>query len=122
MENLPINNGNGQAFGLTLYETIICTGGRLQAEVHDVAQVSKPLVLLLAQGSAGGQHHSLSVFLHSCKVLGTETYQRTYFLLYPSLDLLWPLGQPPAVCGESDTAFSQSCPPLLCLLTQVSLL
>ncbi|XP_049634390.1 beta-galactosidase-1-like protein 3 [Suncus etruscus] len=39
MENLPINNGNGQAFGLTLYETTICSGGRLHAEVHDVAQV-----------------------------------------------------------------------------------
>ncbi|XP_054988138.1 beta-galactosidase-1-like protein 3 [Sorex araneus] len=39
MENLPINNGNGQAFGFTLYETTICSGGWLEAEVHDVAQV-----------------------------------------------------------------------------------
>ncbi|XP_055968799.1 beta-galactosidase-1-like protein 3 [Sorex fumeus] len=39
MENLPINKGNGQAFGFTLYETTICSGGRLEAEVHDEAQV-----------------------------------------------------------------------------------
>ncbi|XP_051011743.1 beta-galactosidase-1-like protein 3 [Acomys russatus] len=39
MENLPINNDSGQAFGLVLYETSICSGGRLLASVHDAAQV-----------------------------------------------------------------------------------
>ncbi|XP_021516731.1 beta-galactosidase-1-like protein 3 [Meriones unguiculatus] len=39
MENLPINNGSGQPFGLVLYETSICSGGRLLASVHDSAQV-----------------------------------------------------------------------------------
>ncbi|XP_054549205.1 beta-galactosidase-1-like protein 3 isoform X2 [Talpa occidentalis] len=39
MENLPINNGNGQSYGFILYETHICSGGQLHAEVHDLAQV-----------------------------------------------------------------------------------
>ncbi|XP_036049446.1 beta-galactosidase-1-like protein 3 [Onychomys torridus] len=39
MENLPINNGSGQPFGLVLYETSICSGGLLHAYVHDSAQV-----------------------------------------------------------------------------------
>ncbi|XP_052045630.1 beta-galactosidase-1-like protein 3 [Apodemus sylvaticus] len=39
MENLPINNGSGQSFGLVLYETSICFGGNLFASVHDSAQV-----------------------------------------------------------------------------------
>ncbi|XP_058400695.1 beta-galactosidase-1-like protein 3 [Diceros bicornis minor] len=39
MENLPINNGNGQSYGLVLYETSICSGGQLHADVHDTAQV-----------------------------------------------------------------------------------
>uniref|UniRef100_A0A8C9Q168 Galactosidase beta 1 like 3 n=1 Tax=Spermophilus dauricus TaxID=99837 RepID=A0A8C9Q168_SPEDA len=39
MENLPINNGSGQSFGFVLYETSICSGGRLHAEVHDIGQV-----------------------------------------------------------------------------------
>ncbi|OBS59552.1 hypothetical protein A6R68_09323, partial [Neotoma lepida] len=39
MENLPINNGSGQQFGLVLYETSICSGGQLYASVHDSAQV-----------------------------------------------------------------------------------
>ncbi|XP_006510658.1 beta-galactosidase-1-like protein 3 isoform X5 [Mus musculus] len=39
MENLPINNGSGQPFGLVLYETSICSGGSLFASVHDSAQV-----------------------------------------------------------------------------------
>ncbi|KAB0403598.1 hypothetical protein E2I00_007049, partial [Balaenoptera physalus] len=37
--NLPINNGNGQSYGLVLYETTICSGGRLHADARDVAQV-----------------------------------------------------------------------------------
>ncbi|XP_057605432.1 beta-galactosidase-1-like protein 3 [Hippopotamus amphibius kiboko] len=39
MENLPINDGNGQSYGLALYETTVCSGGRLHANVRDVAQV-----------------------------------------------------------------------------------
>ncbi|XP_011540872.1 beta-galactosidase-1-like protein 3 isoform X6 [Homo sapiens] len=39
MENLPINNGSGQSYGLVLYEKSICSGGRLRAHAHDVAQV-----------------------------------------------------------------------------------
>ncbi|KAH0511912.1 Beta-galactosidase-1-like protein 3 [Microtus ochrogaster] len=39
MENLPINNGSGQPFGLVLYETSICSGGQLYAHVRDWAQV-----------------------------------------------------------------------------------
>ncbi|ETE57667.1 Beta-galactosidase-1-like protein 2, partial [Ophiophagus hannah] len=41
MENLPINNGNGQAFGYTLYETVILGGGTLYSRdyVRDRAQV-----------------------------------------------------------------------------------
>uniref|UniRef100_I3MF98 Beta-galactosidase n=1 Tax=Ictidomys tridecemlineatus TaxID=43179 RepID=I3MF98_ICTTR len=39
MENLPINNGSGQSFGFVLYETSICSGGYLHAEVHDIGQV-----------------------------------------------------------------------------------
>ncbi|XP_056593218.1 beta-galactosidase-1-like protein 2 isoform X2 [Triplophysa dalaica] len=31
MENLPVNNGNGQAYGYTLYETVIITGGFLKS-------------------------------------------------------------------------------------------
>ncbi|XP_072878578.1 beta-galactosidase-1-like protein 3 isoform X7 [Chlorocebus sabaeus] len=39
MENLPINNGSGQSYGLVLYEKSICSGGRLCAHAHDIAQV-----------------------------------------------------------------------------------
>nr|XP_012595068.1 beta-galactosidase-1-like protein 3 isoform X2 [Microcebus murinus] len=39
MENLPINNGSGQSYGLILYETPVCSGGYLHALVHDTAQV-----------------------------------------------------------------------------------
>ncbi|XP_051973205.1 beta-galactosidase-1-like protein 2 [Xyrauchen texanus] len=31
MENLPVNNGNGQAYGYTLYETTITSGGSLKS-------------------------------------------------------------------------------------------
>ncbi|XP_066506979.1 beta-galactosidase-1-like protein 2 [Hoplias malabaricus] len=34
MENLPVNNRNGQAFGYTLYETTITTGGYLKSGNH----------------------------------------------------------------------------------------
>ncbi|XP_059785983.1 beta-galactosidase-1-like protein 3 isoform X1 [Balaenoptera ricei] len=39
MENLPINNGNGQSYGLVLYETTVCSGGRLHSDARDMAQV-----------------------------------------------------------------------------------
>uniref|UniRef100_A0A803T6B4 Beta-galactosidase n=1 Tax=Anolis carolinensis TaxID=28377 RepID=A0A803T6B4_ANOCA len=41
MENLPVNDGNGQAFGYTLYETVIPGGGILHSYDHirDRAQV-----------------------------------------------------------------------------------
>ncbi|XP_042330940.1 beta-galactosidase-1-like protein 2 isoform X2 [Sceloporus undulatus] len=41
MENVPVNDGNGQAFGYTLYETVIPGGGTLYSHDHvrDRAQV-----------------------------------------------------------------------------------
>ncbi|XP_075772516.1 beta-galactosidase-1-like protein 2 isoform X2 [Pelodiscus sinensis] len=41
MENLPVNDGNGQAYGYTLYETVITGGGQLHSRDHirDRAQV-----------------------------------------------------------------------------------
>uniref|UniRef100_A0A671W193 Beta-galactosidase-1-like protein 2 n=1 Tax=Sparus aurata TaxID=8175 RepID=A0A671W193_SPAAU len=41
MENLPVNNGNGQSYGYTLYETIITSGGLLKSgdNVRDRALV-----------------------------------------------------------------------------------
>ncbi|XP_073441067.1 beta-galactosidase-1-like protein 2 isoform X2 [Dendrobates tinctorius] len=41
MENLPVNNGNGQSYGYTLYETVIYGGGKFQTRgnVRDRAQV-----------------------------------------------------------------------------------
>lgn len=42
MENLPGNNGNGQSYGYTLYETTISDGGILNSRgnVRDRALVS----------------------------------------------------------------------------------
>ncbi len=42
MENLPGNNGNGQAYGYTLYETTIIRGGSLKSgrNIQDRALVS----------------------------------------------------------------------------------
>nr|KAF6311773.1 galactosidase beta 1 like 3 [Pipistrellus kuhlii] len=39
MESLPVNAGNGQSYGFVLYETRICSGGLLRADVRDAAQV-----------------------------------------------------------------------------------
>ena len=39
MENLPINNGSGQSFGYTLYETTIDASGVLSGLVRDRGQV-----------------------------------------------------------------------------------
>lgn len=46
MENLPVNNGNGQAYGYTLYETIIITGGFLKSghNIKDRALVSAAVI------------------------------------------------------------------------------
>ncbi|KAM5245942.1 beta-galactosidase-1-like protein 3 [Ctenodactylus gundi] len=38
-ENLPVNDGSGQSFGFILYETSLCSAGRLHARAHDEAQV-----------------------------------------------------------------------------------
>lgn len=42
MENLQVNDGHGQAYGYTLYETVIPGGGHLfsQGHVRDRAQVT----------------------------------------------------------------------------------
>lgn len=42
MENLPVNNGNGQSYGYTLYETTVTSGGLLRSgdNVRDRALVS----------------------------------------------------------------------------------
>lgn len=42
MENLPVNSNNGQAYGYTLYETTITSGGLLSSgdNVRDRALVS----------------------------------------------------------------------------------
>ncbi|XP_010640117.1 beta-galactosidase-1-like protein 2 isoform X2 [Fukomys damarensis] len=39
MENLPVNDGNGQAFGYILYETTIASSGVLHGHVRDRGQV-----------------------------------------------------------------------------------
>ncbi|XP_073095530.1 beta-galactosidase-1-like protein 2 isoform X2 [Manis javanica] len=39
MENLPVNNGNGQSFGYILYETTIASSGVLSGLVRDRGQV-----------------------------------------------------------------------------------
>eukprot|EP00079_Xenopus_tropicalis_P037605 XP_017951376.1 PREDICTED: beta-galactosidase-1-like protein 2 isoform X1 [Xenopus tropicalis] len=41
MENLPVNDGNGQSYGYTLYETIIYGGGKFHTKgnIHDRAQI-----------------------------------------------------------------------------------
>ncbi|XP_072515257.1 beta-galactosidase-1-like protein 2 isoform X3 [Salminus brasiliensis] len=49
MENLPVNNGNGQAYGYTLYETTITAGGFLKSRnnVRDRALEERTLSLLV---------------------------------------------------------------------------
>uniref|UniRef100_A0A673MV28 Uncharacterized protein n=1 Tax=Sinocyclocheilus rhinocerous TaxID=307959 RepID=A0A673MV28_9TELE len=53
MENLPVNNGNGQAYGYTLYETTIIRGGSLKSgrNIQDRALV------FLNQSFIGIFHH-----------------------------------------------------------------
>ncbi|XP_038860921.1 beta-galactosidase-1-like protein 2 [Salvelinus namaycush] len=49
MENLPVNSGNGQSYGYTLYETIITSGGSLKSgdNVRDRALEKRTLSLLV---------------------------------------------------------------------------
>uniref|UniRef100_A0A3Q3VWV6 Uncharacterized protein n=1 Tax=Mola mola TaxID=94237 RepID=A0A3Q3VWV6_MOLML len=49
MENLPVNNGNGQSYGYTLYETTITSGGPLKSgdNVRDRALGRRTLSLLV---------------------------------------------------------------------------
>lgn len=71
MENLPINNGNGQSYGLVLYQTTICSGGQLHANAQDMAQVrlgvsgggldTSPLCYWKGQ-SVAGQLYYLTAF------------------------------------------------------------
>uniref|UniRef100_A0A673W1B4 Beta-galactosidase-1-like protein 2 n=1 Tax=Salmo trutta TaxID=8032 RepID=A0A673W1B4_SALTR len=60
MENLPVNSGNGQSYGYTLYETIITSGGSLKSgdNVRDRALVAVPdgKVLLLVE-NCGRVHY-----------------------------------------------------------------
>ncbi|XP_050016029.1 beta-galactosidase-1-like protein 3 isoform X3 [Alexandromys fortis] len=59
MENLPINNGSGQPFGLVLYETSICSGGQLYAHVRDSAQDCQLLRILVE--NQGRVHFSWNI-------------------------------------------------------------
>ena len=51
MENLPVNNGNGQSYGYVLYETTITSGGLLKSEDHvrDRALVSVKKSILITE-------------------------------------------------------------------------
>lgn len=52
MENLPVNNGNGQSFGYTLYETTIGSPGVLRGLVRDRGQVgASPLPSCVLAGT-----------------------------------------------------------------------
>lgn len=56
MENLQVNNGNGQAYGYVLYETILPGEGQLNSSGHvrDRAQV-KNIVELRLTAYPGGE-------------------------------------------------------------------
>ncbi|KAG7223133.1 hypothetical protein INR49_015892 [Caranx melampygus] len=55
MENLPVNNGNGQSYGYTLYETVITNGGVLHSKgsVKDRALEKRTLSLLVENFGRG---------------------------------------------------------------------
>lgn len=53
MENLPVNNGNGQSFGYTLYETAISSPGILRGLVRDRGQVGASLHPCACAGGIG---------------------------------------------------------------------
>uniref|UniRef100_W5M551 Beta-galactosidase n=2 Tax=Lepisosteus oculatus TaxID=7918 RepID=W5M551_LEPOC len=76
MENLPVNNGNGQSYGYTLYETTITSGGTLHSNnsVRDRALVfvdqhfigilkSKTLELAVPEGKGD---RKLSLLVENC--------------------------------------------------------
>uniref|UniRef100_A0A8B9L3U8 Beta-1,3-glucuronyltransferase 1 (glucuronosyltransferase P) b n=1 Tax=Astyanax mexicanus TaxID=7994 RepID=A0A8B9L3U8_ASTMX len=76
MENLPVNNKNGQAYGYTLYETTITTGGFLKSRdnIRDRALVFvnrgfiglfnyKTLELAVPEGK---QERTLSLLVENC--------------------------------------------------------
>lgn len=68
MENLPINNGNGQSFGFVLYEMTVCSGGRLHANAQDEAQVGLGIWLQAGHqpSSAVGPFAVCYAFKHLC--------------------------------------------------------
>ncbi|XP_067289423.1 beta-galactosidase-1-like protein 2 [Pseudorasbora parva] len=53
MENLPVNNGNGQAYGYTLYETTITRGGSLESG-HNIQDRA---LVFVNQSFIGVFHH-----------------------------------------------------------------
>uniref|UniRef100_A0A671W7F7 Beta-galactosidase n=1 Tax=Sparus aurata TaxID=8175 RepID=A0A671W7F7_SPAAU len=70
MENLPVNNGNGQSYGYTLYETIITSGGLLKSgdNVRDRALVNRSYIGLFkhkSEQSPQGQR-TLSLLVENC--------------------------------------------------------
>uniref|UniRef100_G1RPR3 Beta-galactosidase n=1 Tax=Nomascus leucogenys TaxID=61853 RepID=G1RPR3_NOMLE len=66
MENLPINNGSGQSYGLVLYEKSICSGGRLRAHAHDMAQVFLDETMI---GILNENNKDLHIELRDCRYL-----------------------------------------------------
>lgn len=69
MENLPVNNKNGQSYGYTLYETTITRGGLLKSgdNVRDRALVSP-------------QSHSIHT-LYSVDVVCCLSFMNSYHTL-----------------------------------------
>uniref|UniRef100_A0A671W3Q4 Beta-galactosidase n=1 Tax=Sparus aurata TaxID=8175 RepID=A0A671W3Q4_SPAAU len=67
MENLPVNNGNGQSYGYTLYETIITSGGLLKSgdNVRDRALVIITCKRHKSEQSPQGQR-TLSLLVENC--------------------------------------------------------
>uniref|UniRef100_A0A3P9P018 Beta-galactosidase n=1 Tax=Poecilia reticulata TaxID=8081 RepID=A0A3P9P018_POERE len=71
MENLPVNNGNGQSYGYTLYETNITSGGMLHSgdHVRDRAMVfvdRKYIGLLKRQILELAEERTLSFLVENC--------------------------------------------------------
>uniref|UniRef100_A0A8B9KZQ2 Beta-1,3-glucuronyltransferase 1 (glucuronosyltransferase P) b n=1 Tax=Astyanax mexicanus TaxID=7994 RepID=A0A8B9KZQ2_ASTMX len=63
MENLPVNNKNGQAYGYTLYETTITTGGFLKSRdnIRDRALVSAQFNTMVKKSE-----RTLSLLVENC--------------------------------------------------------
>uniref|UniRef100_A0AAX7UWA3 Beta-galactosidase n=1 Tax=Astatotilapia calliptera TaxID=8154 RepID=A0AAX7UWA3_ASTCA len=70
MENLPVNNRNGQSYGYTLYETIITRGGLLQSgdNVRDRALVfvDRSYIGLFKRQSLELGRRTLSLLVENC--------------------------------------------------------